>query len=239
MRRDRRKDRGGPGRRPLALARVPRLDLAARVRPIDRGRVAVWFSRCRSGQALAALRHSAERPLCDRPALLDRARAHRVPARGLLPRAAIRGPVGHYILRRHTASPRTALRDGVSLGDGLSPDRPVASTGALRPALRALPRQLRGIQVLHRVPPRDTEGVRRPVRLPDHEPRDDRRGLGRARSTFGAAARSLAKVEARSEARRMSMLKVVNKILLALAIVFLGLFVFAGLVLGACFILAG
>jgi hypothetical protein len=34
------------------------------------------------------------------------------------------------------------------------------------------------------------------------------------------------------------MLKVVNKILLALAIVFLGLFVFAGLVLGACFILA-
>ena len=31
----------------------------------------------------------------------------------------------------------------------------------------------------------------------------------------------------------MSILKVVNKILLALAIVFLGLFVFAGLVLGA------
>ena len=37
----------------------------------------------------------------------------------------------------------------------------------------------------------------------------------------------------------MNMLKVVNKLLLALAIVFLGLFVFAGLVLGACFLLAG
>ena len=37
----------------------------------------------------------------------------------------------------------------------------------------------------------------------------------------------------------MSMLKVVNKLLLALAIVFLGLFAFAGLVLGACFLLAG
>jgi hypothetical protein len=36
----------------------------------------------------------------------------------------------------------------------------------------------------------------------------------------------------------MSILKVLNKILLVLAIVFLGLFVFAGLVLGACFILA-
>ena len=37
----------------------------------------------------------------------------------------------------------------------------------------------------------------------------------------------------------MSMLKVFHKIILALAIVVLGLFVFAGLVLGACFILAG
>jgi hypothetical protein len=48
----------------------------------------------------------------------------------------------------------------------------------------------------------------------------------------------LGRLEARSEAHRMSILKVLNKILLVLAIVFLGLFVFAGLVLGACFILA-
>ena len=63
--------------------------------------------------------------------------------------AAVRRSVGHHLCRRHTAPSRTALRNGVSLGDGIPADRAVAPAAPVRSPVRAVSRELRRVPVLH------------------------------------------------------------------------------------------